>query len=171
MKRVELSPERMGELEWAARRHLDARVRSRLLAVRAVALGHTRQEVAAMLPYSGYSIGAWVRQFQTEGVAGLAIAAGRGRHSRVDATEVRACLRVSPERYGWAQSRWTLHALGQVCPSLRGMSQQGILNVLHRLGFRYKRGQPWLHSPDPRYAEKKPPSRPPMPKPVKTRRR
>ena len=82
-----------------------------------------------------------------------------------------ACLRLSPELYGLDQSRWTLGALGRVCPSLAGMSDQGILKALHRLGFHYKRGQPWVHSPDPEYDEKKTPSNGPMPKPSKAPRR
>jgi len=168
MESVELNPEEMKELEWTARRHPDGHVRSRALAVRAVLRGHTRQEVADLLPYSAYSIGGWVRRFRARGVAAFVIAAGRGRPSRVDVAEVRACLRMSPERYGLPQTRWTLRALGQACPSLRGMSEQGILDVLHRLGFHYKRGQPWIHSPDPLYAEKKGRSRPPTRKPGKT---
>ena len=171
MKLTDLSPDLMEELEKAARRHPDAHVRSRALAVRAVALGHTRQKVAEMLPYSAYTIGQWVREFEQSGLAAFGIGKGRGRPSRVDDEEVLAHLRVSPLRYGLDQTRWTLRALGQVCPSLEGMSDQGILNVLHRLGFRYKRGQPWVHSPDPEYGEKKTPSSRPTPKPGGTPRR
>jgi transposase len=161
----------MAELERAARLHPDAHVRSRALAVRAVALGHTRREVAGMLPYSAYTIGLWVTRFEALGLSAFAVGKGRGRPSQVDDQEVLACLRLSPELYGLDQSRWTLGALGRACPSLAGMSDQGILKVLHRLGFHYKRGQPWVHSPDPEYDEKKTPSNGPMPKPGKTPRR
>lgn len=155
MRTVILDEERREELEVLARRHADGHVRSRALAVRAVVEGHTREEVAAMLPYSAASIGKWVAAFAERGAQAFAIAPGRGRHSRVNDQEVLDCLRVSPERYGLEQSRWTLKALEQACPSLNGMSDQGILNVLHRLGFRYKKGQPWISSPDPDYALKK----------------
>jgi len=159
------------ELERAARTHPDAHVRSRALAVRAVALGHTRQRVSCVLPYSAYSIGQWALEYQRRGLEAFRIAAGRGRRSRVNERQVLAYLRRSPERFGLAQTRWTLRALGQVCPCLQGMSERGILDVLHRLGFRYKRGQPWIHSPDPQYAEKKTPSKPPTNRRASTRPR
>jgi len=168
MKMVHLSTDQLTELERAARRHPDAHVRSRAMAVRAVAIGNTRQEAAKVLPFSAYTIGALVNAYAAKGLAAFAIGKGRGRHSRVDDEEVLSCLRVSPQRYGLAQTRWTLTALGDACPSLRGMSEQGILNVLHRLGFRYKRGQPWIHSPDPQYAEKKTPLSKPTNRPTAT---
>lgn len=166
---LSFSEDQLRELDWVARRHPDAHVRSRALAVRAVALGHERQLVARLFPYSAYSIGQWVRGYGERGVESFAIRVGRGRRSQVDEDEVRACLRRSPEWFGLNQARWTLKALGQACPSLHGMSQRGILNVLHRLGFRYKRGQPWIHSPDPLYEVKKTRSKRPIKKRGKTR--
>lgn len=147
------------EIDRAARRHPDAHVRSRALAVRAVALGHTRRDVAEILPFSAYSIGQWARDYEREGIEALSIAAGRGRRSNVDKVQVLSCLRQSPRKFGVDQTRWTLRALGRACPTLSAMSERGILRVLHRLGFRYKRGQPWIHSPDPLYEEKKTPSK------------
>jgi transposase len=157
-------------LESAARTHPDAHVRSRALAVRAVSLGFSRREVADMFPYSAYSIGQWCAAFAQGGLTALGIAEGRGRHSHVDENEVLACLRQSPAKYGIDQTRWTLHALGQACPSLSDMTERGIQKVLNRLGFHYKRGQPWIHSPDPLYAQKKTPSNKPMRKRSKTQR-
>jgi transposase len=164
---LEFTREQRGELEKLARRASDAHVRSRALAVRAVALGLSRREVARVLPYSPYSIGQWCRDYLQEGMRAFEIAAGRGRRSRVDDEEVLSRLRRSPHWFGIAQTRWTLRALGQACPSLAGMSERGILGVIHRLGFRYKRGQPWIHSPDPLYEEKKTPSK----RPIKRRAR
>jgi transposase len=157
------------ELERAARRHPDAHVRSRALAVRAVFLGLTRREVSQVFPYSPYSIGQWCAAFAKGGVAALAVAEGRGRHSQVNEQEVLACLRRSPGNFGIDQTRWTLRALGLACPSLADMSERGIQKVLNRLGFRYKRGQPWIHSPDPLYTQKKTPSSRPMQRRSKTR--
>lgn len=168
---MKLTDRQFHELDQAARRHHDAHVRSRALAVRAVALGHTRQEVGRMLPFTPYSIGQWCCAYERDGLAAFQIAPGRGRQSHVDEAQVRDCLRRSPERFGLTQTRWTLQALGQACPTLAGMSERGILDVLHRLGLRYKRGQPWIHSPDPQYAEKKTPSKRPTGRRSKTRRR
>ena len=159
------------EIDRAARRHPDAHVRSRAMAVRAVALGHSRKAVAKMLPFSAYSVGQWVRDFSREGVEAFSIAEGRGRRSNVDEEQVRSRLRQSPRKYGIDQTRWTLRALGQACPSLSAMSERGILSVLHRLGFRYKHGQPWIHSPDPLYTEKKTLSKRPIRRRKRTERK
>ena len=164
---ISFTEDQIREIDRAARRHPDAHVRSRALAVRAVALGHTRRAVAEILPFSAYSIGQWTGEYSREGIEALSIAAGRGRKSNVDTEQVLSCLRQSPRNCGIDQTRWTLRALGQACSSLSGMSERGILNVLHRLGFRYKHGQPWIHSPDPLYAEKQTVSK----KPIKRRKR
>ena len=158
MKKLSLSEEQMAVLEKASRRHPDAHVRSRALAVRAVAIGCTREQVAQWLPFSAYSVGQWAQAYARDGLDAFAIRPGRGRRSQVNEEEVRDYLRSSPLQFGLEQSRWTLRALGEVCPCLQGMSEQGIHKVLHRLGFSYKHGQTWITSPDPDYAEKKTPS-------------
>lgn len=168
---MQLDQAQFETLDGLARRADDAHVRSRALAVRAVALGHTRQAVAAMFPFSAYSIGQWCNQFEELGAEAFAISAGRGRPSQVDPDQVRAYLRRSPQTFGVEQTRWTLRALAHACPTLNGMSERGVLEVLHRLGFHYKRGQPWIHSPDPQYTEKKTPSKRRIRKRGKTRGR
>lgn len=117
--------------------------------------GKTRREVAEFLGVSTVSVSAWAKRFRAEGVAGLAIRPGRGRPARAQEAEVEQVLRQSPRSFGLAQTRWTLRALAQVVPSLRGFSEMGVWKVLHRMGLRYKRGQPHLSSPDPEYEEKR----------------
>jgi putative transposase len=117
--------------------------------------GKTRREVAEFLGVSTVSVSAWAKRFRAHGVAGLAIRPGRGRPARAQAAEVEQVLRQSPQSFGLAQTRWTLRALAQVVPSLRGFSEMGVWKVLNRMGFRYKRGQPHLTSPDPQYEEKR----------------
>lgn len=168
---MELNEQQLQELERLARRHPDAHVRSRAMAVRAVAIGHTRQQTARFYPFSAYSIGQWCRDYELHGDRAFAIEAGRGRRSRVDTQQVLDCLRRSPQQFGLSQTRWSLAALSQACPSLEGMSERGILDVLHRLGFRYKRGQPWIHSPDPLYKVKKTPSKPPTKRLTRSRKK
>lgn len=163
--------DQLEELEKAARSHPDAHIRSRALAVRAVALGHSRSRVAELLPYSSYSIGQWVVAYLDQGLDAFRIAKGRGRHGQADGEEVLSRLRRSPEAFGIDRTRWTLATLRDACPSLAGMCERGVLKVIHRLGFRYKRGQAWIHSPDPQYEEKKTPSKRRIPKRSPTRRR
>lgn len=151
----DFTDEQWRAIDRAARTHPNAHVRSRALAVRAVACGFSCRHVAAMLPLSAYSIGQLAARYKQGGLEALAVARGRGRKSAVDDEQVRSYLRRSPERFGLEHNRWTLKTLIQTCPTLEGMTERGVLKVLHRLGFRYKRGQQWIHSPDPQYEEKK----------------
>ncbi len=152
---MEWTEAQMRELRAAVRTSPVPYIRVKALAVLNVARGATRQEVAALVCAHRASVGEWVRRYRQEGVAGLAVAAGRGRRAQVDGAEVATYLRQSPRTFGVAQSRWTLSALAGTVPSLQGMTDSGVYRALVRLGFRYKRGQPRVHSPDPAYEEKR----------------
>lgn len=140
-------------------------VRIKATALWNLAQGKKRQEVAEFLGVSVGSLTNWMRRFTEEGIAGLAIHAGRGRPAQADVGEVEEYLRQSPEVFGLSQTRWTLRALAQVVPSLRGFTEAGVWKVLQRAGYGYKRGQPHLHSPDPQYGEKRGPWRRPLERP------
>jgi hypothetical protein len=57
----------------------------------------------------------------------------------------------SPQCFGLKRSRWWLDGLRQVISWLRSCSLVGVWRLLRRLGIHYKRGQSYLHSPDPAY--------------------
>lgn len=164
---LQLSEVDKQELHRLMRRAEKPHVRMKATALWNLSRGRTRREVAAFLGVSTVSVSAWAKRFRADGVAGLAIRPGRGRPARAQAAEVEQVLRQAPPAFGLAQTRWTLRALAQVVPSLQGFSEMGVWKVLHRLGFRYKRGQPHLTSPDPQYEEKRGgwfrPSRKPLP--------
>lgn len=143
------------ELQGLAKTHPKPYVRVRALAVFHVASGKSAQEAAALVLAHRASVGTWARRYLNEGASAFEIAPGRGRPSQVDAQELERYLRQSPRTFGILRSRWTLSTLAQVVPPLKGMSPPGVLKVLQRLGFSYKRGQPHLHSPDPDYEAKK----------------
>lgn len=152
---LQLSDEESKELQRLMRRAEKPHVRMKAAALWNLSRGKTRREVAEFLGASTVSVGAWAKRFRDEGVAGLAIRPGRGRPARAQEAEVEQVLRQSPRSFGLAQTRWTLRALAQVAPSLRGFSEMGVWKVLNRMGLRYKRGQPHLSSPDPQYDEKR----------------
>lgn len=147
--------EQIEELANAMRHSPKPHVRIKAVALWNLARGKSREEVAAFLDVSKVSVTEWSKRYGEEGLGGLQIRAGRGRHSQVDPQEVEEYVRRSPREFGLRQTRWTLKALAQVVPSLRRFTPMGVRWVLHRLGFRYKRGQPWLHSPGPQYGEKR----------------
>jgi transposase len=155
MAMLQLSDEESKELQRLMRRAEKPHVRMKAAALWNLSRGKTRREVAEFLGVSSVSVSAWAKRFRVEGVAGLAIRPGRGRPARAREAEVEQVLRQSPRSFGLAQTRWTLRALAQVVPSLRGFSEMGVWKVLQRMGLRYKRGQPHLSSPDPEYEEKR----------------
>lgn len=152
---MEWTDDQIEELEMLARRSPVPYVRVKAVAVLNVARGRSRQEVAEIVCAHRESVGSWVRRYRAEGAAGFAVARGRGKPAQVDGEELEQYLRQSPRRFGLAQNRWTLRALARTVPSLKGLTDSGVYRALVRLGFRYKRGQPYLHSPDPAYAEKR----------------
>lgn len=152
---MEWSQVQMQELENLSRRHHVPHVRIKALALINVARGMKQQEVAALVGVGRTTVWRWVKSYRSQGPAGFAVAPGRGRPTKVVPQEVENYLRQSPRHFGVAQTRWTLRALARVVPSLKGMTDAGVYYALERLGFRYKRGQPHLHSPDPQYEEKR----------------
>lgn len=160
---LKIAEAQVEELRSLMKRAEKAHVRMKATALWNLAQGKSRQEVAAFLGVSKASLSSWTQRFRKEGERGLAIRPGRGRKPRAVAAEVEAYLRQSPRAWGVDQTRWTLRALRQVVPSLHGFTVVGVWKVLNRAGFRYKQGQPRLHSPDPEYGEKRGPwSKPSM---------
>ena len=168
---LQLDDEERKELRALMRRAGKPHVRVKAAALWNLSQGKTRREVGEFLGVSTVSIGAWAKRFREEGVAGLAIHPGRGRPARAQEAEVELVFRQPPRSFGLAQTRWTLRALTQVVPSLRGFSEMGVWKVLQRMGLRYKRGQPHLHSPDPQYEEKRGGWFRPSTRPVSIRKR
>ena len=63
-------------------------------------------------------------------------------------------LRRSPRACGIPRSRWRLRDLLACCPWLRLGTLRGLGRLLQRLGIAGKRGQDYVHSPDPDYPAK-----------------
>lgn len=152
---LQLAEHEKKELRQMMRRAAKPHLRMKAVALWNLGQGRTRREVAELLGVSKASVSAWTKRYRAEGVSGLAIRPGRGRPARARLAEVEQVLRQSPRSFGLTQTRWTLRALAQVVPSLRGFSEMGVWKVLQRVGYHYKRGQPHLTSPDPDYEEKR----------------
>jgi len=63
-------------------------------------------------------------------------------------------VRRDPHLLGIERNRWDLANLLQCCDWLRLQSLAGLWRLLDRLGISYKRGRPYVHSPDPHYLAK-----------------
>lgn len=154
-KKVKLTAQQQEELNNLARHSPMAHIRIKALAVYNVGQGMPEYKVAEAFHMERRTVGRWVRNYLSQGVNSFAISPGRGRRPRVKAEEIEYHLRQAPTHFGISRTRWTLAMLAQVVPGFRGMSEVGIWKALRRLGFRYKRGQPSIHSPDPQYWEKR----------------
>jgi transposase len=165
-----LSDVQQAELDQLSRTHPQAGMRLKAVAIRAVAQGHTRQQVGAILHVSAYTVGQWCRGYEQEGWTALEIRPGRGRRSRVEAREVEEYVRQSPRNFGVNRTRWTLQLLAEKVPCLAGLHPSAVWHMLRRLGISYKRAEPWLHSPDPDYLKKNARLRPSWRRRVKTRK-
>jgi len=147
--------QQIDELTDAAHHHPKPRVRVKALAVRAVISGMPRTQVAQVFATSRQSVGKWVSDYQEGGISALQVAPGRGRKPTVDEKELVDYALQSPHNFGINRSRWTLRLLAQTVPSLRGFTDAGVRVALKRCGLSYKRGQPWMLSPDPQYEKKR----------------
>ena len=143
------------ELQTAAKTDGTPSVRVKALAILNLADGRTATDVAAIFRTSRQSLAEWLRAYQREGIAGLRVKPGRGRRRRADPAQIEQYVRQSPRSFGVALTRWTLATLGNTVPCLKGFTVPGVRQALRRAGFRYKRGQPTMHSPDPEYGQKK----------------
>ena len=153
--KLDLSPEQVAELEKLARSGEPAHLRPKALALLSWAEARPVSLVSAMFRVARKTLYDWRRRYLATGVEGLRVHKGRGRPAGADLTEIGSYIRQSPRNFGIARTRWTLALLAAVVPSLKGYSRAGVQQALRRAGFRYKRGQPWLHSPDPEYLQKK----------------
>jgi transposase len=152
---MELTEVERKELEETAKRGEPGYVRRKALALLNLADGRGISEVGRIFRVSRDSLYEWRKRYLGEGIGGLRVRAGRGRKGRANLEEVERYARQSPRNFGVGRTRWTLRLLGDVVPSLKGFSSPGVRKALRRAGYRYKRGQPWVHSPDGRYEEKK----------------
>lgn len=152
---MELTTAQKRELEKLARHGEPGYVRIKALGLLNISEGKTVAEVSCLLRVSRQSLYNWMSGYGSGGIESLLVASGRGRKSRVDLAEIEDYLRRDPYQFGLFQTRWSLAALARVVPSLKGFTPFGVQKVLRRAGFRYKRGQPHLHSPDPDYEVKK----------------
>ncbi len=152
---MDLSDGQRAELARVARHGEPGYVRTKALVVLNRADGRSVSDLAGVFRVSRQAIYEWQRRYERSGIGSLWVQPGRGRKGRADLKELERYVRQSPRNFGIARRRWTLESLAGVVPSLRGFSAFGVQKALIRAGYRYKRGQPHIHSPDPQYEGKK----------------
>ena len=136
------------------RRSPESRYDHRLHALLLVAHGFTAPAVASMLGDSPRAVQQWVRQFDTEGLAGLAEGYRPGRPRRLTENQIcqiEAALRKRPDEVGMSSGLWdgkTLSAyLKKRFAITLGVRQ--CQRLFRHLGFRLRKPRPLLAHADP----------------------
>ena len=152
---MNLTDQQRKELKGFACRGEPAYLRRKALLLLNLGQGQTVTQVAKVFHVTRRTVYRWQKRFLEHGMAGLRVRGGRGRKPKAQLAQIERYVRQSPRQFGVPRTRWSLQTLAQVVPSLKGFSPYGVQKALARAGYRYKRGQPSLHSPDPDYEVKK----------------
>jgi len=167
MSELKLTASERRQLREELRRTHDARLHRRLLALQEYDRGASASEVAELLGVSCQSIYNWIARFrERRHVAALSDAPHPGRPARAGQameTLLRTLLMLSPERFGYHATFWTVPLLQDQLRQNMGehYSDDTIRRSLHRIGYVWKRPR-YVLMPDPE-REKKTPN---LPRPV-----
>ena len=141
--------------EVAAAAAAEPRVRrwKRVRALLRRADGLTVEAVASTLGCSQASVYAWTAAWRQHGVAGLREGDHGGGQVKVDAVAesmLQRLLATDPQACGHQATGWTVPLLqGELAQVGYAVGARTVRRALHRLGYRWKRPQYVLGSPDP----------------------
>lgn len=129
----------MEELEAAARHEPEGRVRSRLLAIRHLRLGHNVLETAGLFGLEKSQLRAWIHRYNAEGLSGLRDRTRSGAPPKLNAEQeaaLRQCVRNGPP-VSLGASSWTGNSLRNWLRDTYNInySSSGLYALLHRLGL------------------------------------
>jgi transposase len=129
-------------------------------------LAHQGQAVPAIAVAVGVceaTARAWIKRFNSDGLAGLADAGRGGRPPTYTAAEIGAVVAASltdPQQLGLPFAAWTLDRLAAYLAEAQGIpiKRSRISEVLRAEGLRWRTQEGWFgERPDPAFAEKRGP--------------
>jgi transposase len=143
------------------RRSEESRYDHRLHGVLLVAQGASCLEVARLLGDAPRTVQYWVRQFEEEGLSGLAEGERTGRPARLQAkqlAEIGAALRQPPDVVGLSGNLWDGKTLAEFIERKYdvALGVRQCQRLFRQLGFRLRKPRPLIARADPtRQAEHK----------------
>ena len=162
--KLHLSDEQLQDLRHLRDTGEPAYLRERAAALLKIAAGSSPHRVAQsglLKRRKPDTVYAWLQNYREHGVMGLRHKPGKGRKpafaplSEEDAeSELQDFVYRDPSVLPPHETRWTLRTLGTSVSWLNDMSIPGVRGILCCLGISYKRGRPYMRSPDVVYAEK-----------------
>ena len=162
--KLHLSDEQLQDLRHLRDTGEPAYLRERAAALLKIAAGlspHKVSQSGLLKKRKPDTVYGWLHTYREHGVMGLRHKPGKGRKpafaplSEEDAeSELQDFVYRDPSVQPPSETRWTLRTLGASVSWLNDKSIPGVRSVLCRLGISYKRGRPYMRSPDGEYAEK-----------------
>ena len=162
--KLHLSDQQLQDLHHLRDTGEPAYLRERAAALLKIAAGSSPHRVAQtglLKKRQPDTVYTWLQNYREHGVMGLRHKPGKGRKpafaplSEEDAeSELQNSIGRDPSLLPPHEARWTLRTLGASVSWLNTLSIPGVRSVLCRLGISYKRGRPYMQSPDVEYAEK-----------------
>ena len=145
-----LTPEERATLERVGKAGSERQDRARrATALLAVAAGRSFRQAARVAGFrSGTVVAGLVRRFNTEGLAALAIASGRGRRATYDPAaraQIVATAQRDPDRKRDGTATWSLSTLQRTLrrEALPGVGATTIRRVLRDAGSSYQQSRTW----------------------------
>jgi transposase len=146
MKPIVLTDEQREEIERRRKQTLDRRIYQRLTAVRAIASGKSREEVADLLGVSLSQLGDWLRVFRNEGLDALCTLLYKGDPGKLTPCQAqqlkdevaKGCFRSSDQIRHWLKLTFAV-----------SYSSSGVKDLLKRIGISYHQVTGFLWKADP----------------------
>lgn len=119
----------------------------RLYAIYQVSLGQPSRKLEELYNISFKQITNWVHQFENAGIDGLRDKEGRGRKSKLNASQLTRIkgllLKQSPADYGFNTATWTGPLLIEWIKKQYGFEYKKaqIYNIIKSMGFSYQKGK------------------------------
>ena len=110
----------------------------KLYAILQLTRGYSSRALEEIFRTSFKQICNWADRFDAEGVEGLRIKAGRGRHSRLTAEQqlqLQADLSKSPKEFGYKSNRWSGSLIGEHLRKMYQVEyrQSAVYNLMRRV--------------------------------------
>jgi len=115
----------------------------KLYAILQLTRGYSSRAIEEFFHVSFKQICNWADRFDAEGIQGLRIKPGRGRHERltvIQKYQLKVDLSKSPKEFGYTSNSWSALLIGEHIRNTCQVEykQSAIYNLMHRIGFRSK---------------------------------
>ena len=139
---------------------VEARLYRRARMVELAASGVSISEVARTMGTNRARVGAWIRRFQKEGIAGLSDEDRSGRPVEITPLERHQVIAAAcslPTDFGLDRAQWSHEALAEALVAsgqVRAISSSAVGRILEDAEIKPHRVKAWCHSTDPAYQSK-----------------